>query len=102
MSGIPASFNLAGHTIRVRIVTAGKWRHPKNCDGIWLPDKYRIDIRASCQGTHRQQVFCHEMTHAILDVAGHEELSRDEAFVDRVAQLLMQALTTFESRLQKG
>jgi hypothetical protein len=98
VSGIPASFQLAGHTIKVAVIPAKRWRHGADCDGIWLPSTYQIQIHGRCKGTHRQQVFVHEMTHALLDVAGHDTLSRDEAFVDRIAQLLTQALTTFESR----
>jgi hypothetical protein len=98
VSGIPVSFQLAGHTIKVSIVPAAKWKHGADCDGIWLPNTYQIHIHGRCKGTHRQQVFVHEMTHALLDVAGHDDLSRNEQFVDRIAQLLTQALTTFESR----
>jgi hypothetical protein len=42
-----------------------------------------------------QHTFCHELTHAMLDMISHE-LSRDEQFVDQLGALLQQALTTFE------
>jgi hypothetical protein len=98
LSGIPASFKLAGHTIRVRIVPPRKWEHGDACEGIWVPDQHLIEIIETAQGTHRQAIFTHELVHALLDTAGYEDLSRDEEHVERVGQLLMQALTTFKAR----
>jgi hypothetical protein len=94
--GIPKSFQLAGHTIEVRIVTPKKWRHGKDCVGIWLPDQYRIEIISSVRGSNRQQTWCHEAIHALLDIAGHDDLSRDEQLVDRLGHLLQQMLVTME------
>jgi hypothetical protein len=92
--GIPSTFQLAGHTIEVRIVTPRKWRHGKSCVGIWLPEHYRIEIISSVRGSNRQQILCHEALHAILDIAGYDELSRQEQFVDVCGHLLQQMLTT--------
>lgn len=94
--GIPKKFQLAGHTIEVRTVPRSKWRHGKNCVGIWLPDVYRIEVISSLRGSARQQVFTHELIHALLDVAGHDDLSRNEQLVDRLGHLLQQAMTTME------
>jgi hypothetical protein len=94
--GIPKRFQLAGHTIEVRTVPRSKWRHGKTCVGIWLPDAYRIEVLASLRGSNRQQVFTHELIHALLDVAGHDDLSRNEQLVDRLGHLLQQAMTTME------
>jgi len=100
--GIPKKFQLAGQTIEVRTVPRGKWRHGKDCVGIWLPDKNRIEIIGSIKGSARQQVWAHEAIHAMLDVAGYgpmpatKDLSRDEQFVDRLGHLLQQMLTTME------
>lgn len=94
--GIPKRFQLAGHTIEVRTVPRSKWKHGKNCVGIWLPDAYRIEVLASLRGSNRQQVFTHELIHALLDVAGHDDLSRNEQLVDRLGHLLQQAMTTME------
>jgi len=94
--GIPKQFQLAGHTITVVNVTPRKWKHGKDCIGMWMPDQYRIEIMSTLKGTNRQQVFLHEAVHAILDVAGYYELSADEALVDRVSHLMQQMLTTME------
>ena len=94
--GIPAQFKLAGHTITVRVVPPSKWRHGKENVGMWLPDIYRIDILSTAKGTNRQQIFCHELIHALLDVAGHTDLSHQEDLVDRLGHLLQQALSSME------
>lgn len=94
-TGIPARFQLLGHVITVRIVPKSRWRHGRDCCGIWEPDKLRIDILGGQPVTTMQQTFCHELTHALLDMMSHR-LSRDEQFVDQLAHLLQQALTTFE------
>ena len=90
--GIPKSFKLLGHTITVRVVPPSKWRHGKGCVGIYQPDKYRIDILAVQPESHRQQVFCHEFSHALLILAGRDDLSSDEQLVDQLGHLLQQAL----------
>ena len=94
--GIPTKFQLTGHTIQVKVVSPSKWKHPKKCVGMWLPDKYEIHILSTCKGTNRQQVWAHEAMHAMLDVAGHDDLSQNEQLVDRLGHLLQQMLTTME------
>lgn len=94
--GIPKKFQLAGHTIEVVNIPRRKWKHGKDCVGMWLPDQYRIELLASLKGTNRQQVFLHEAVHAILDVAGYYELSADESLVDRVSHLLHHMLVSME------
>jgi hypothetical protein len=94
-TGIPSRFRLLGHTITVRVVPRPKWRHGRDCVGIWEPDKLRISLLADPIETQLQAGFTHELVHALLDMMNHE-LSHDEAFVDNLGALLQQALTTFE------
>lgn len=94
--GIPKLFSLAGHKIEVVNIPRSKWKNGKNCVGMWLPDKYRIELHGSLEGTNRQQVFLHEAVHAILDVAGYYEMSEDEALVDRLSHLLHHMLVSME------
>jgi len=94
--GIPRSFQLAGHTIKVRQVAATKWQHGADSVGIFLPDEYAIELHGSLKGTDRQQTFCHEFFHAMFIVAGRDDLSDDEQLVDCLGHLLQQALTSFE------
>jgi hypothetical protein len=94
--GIPSKFNLAGHTIEVRVVPPRKWKHGKSCVGIWIPEHYRIEIVSSVRGSNRQQVWCHEAIHAMLDISGLDDLNSDESKVDLLGHLLQQMLTTME------
>jgi len=94
--GIPSSFMVAAHKIEVVTVPVKKWKHGKNCVGMYLPDQYRIEIIGSLKGSNRQQTFVHELLHCITDIAGYHELCSDEVFNDSTAHLLAQALVTFE------
>jgi hypothetical protein len=94
--GIPKQFQLAGHTIKVAVVQPRKWKHGRDCVGIWLPGDYRIEIISTCRGSNRQQVFCHEAIHALLEIAGLDDLNSDETKVDLLGHLLQQMLTTME------
>jgi hypothetical protein len=93
--GIPAAFDLASHEITVITVPRKKWKHGPDTVGVWLPTERRIEIVGTLRGSYRQAVFVHELVHALFEVAGHEELSADEGIVDRIAQLLAQALRSF-------
>ena len=94
--GIPKSFQMLGHTIKVRVIPQSKWR-VKDAVGVFYPDKYRIDVMAVQPESHRQQIFCHEYAHALLILAGRDDLSADEKLVDQLGHLLQQSLTTFEA-----
>lgn len=91
---IPRRFKLHGHLISVRIVPLAKWRHPRTAVGMWDPASHRIDLRNDLGDTELQQVFCHELVHAVLDEMKHK-ISYDEKFVDNFGSLLHQALQTF-------
>ena len=97
---IPANFQLMGRTIRVRIVPKSRWQHEENCVGYWAPDKGEIHVVAGHDEQLTQQIFCHELTHAILDCMNHK-LARDEPFVDTFAGLLQQAWTTVKPRRKR-
>lgn len=88
---IPTSFRLMAHTIRVRAIPAGDWKHP-DCVGLYNADKQLIELRDQ-PGTQSGHIFAHEMVHAILTAMGHE-LNSNESFVDNFSGLLHQALET--------
>lgn len=85
-----------GHTIKVRVVPKSRWRL-KDAVGVFRPDTYCIDVLAVQPESHRQQIFCHEYVHALLIMAGRDDLSADEKLVDTLGHLLQQSLTTFEA-----
>jgi hypothetical protein len=93
---IPRRFQLHGHQLTVRILPRTRWPHPKDTVGMYDPTCHRIDLRGDQGDTELQQTFCHEWAHALLDEMNHP-LSHDEVFVDNLASLLHQSLTTFDS-----
>lgn len=90
---IPASFKLMGHTITVRDVPIESWQHGEDCVGQWLPAENAIDLRGDQSGTVREQIFFHELQHAVLGMMG-SKLTDNEVFVDQSASLWHQALST--------
>ena len=46
--------------------------------------------------SRQQQVFLHELTHAILAQMGKEELNDDESFVNTFSSFLSEAISTME------
>lgn len=88
-----------GHVVTVRIIPLSTWRHAKAAVGMWDPGTHRIDLRGDQGDTELQQVFCHELVHAVLDEMRHK-ISYDEKFVDNFGSLLQQALTSFDSNLR--
>lgn len=92
---IPRRFHLHGHLMTVRIIPRTRWPHSKDTVGIYDPARHRIDLRNDLGDTELQQTFCHEWAHALLDEMNHP-LTHDEVFVDNLASLLHQSLTTFD------
>jgi hypothetical protein len=68
--------------------------------GMYDPTRHRIDLRGDLGDTELQQAFCHEWTHALLCEMNHP-LNHDEVFVDNLASLLQQSLSTFDCENKK-
>lgn len=86
------SFELMGHRIRVKY-----GRVPKDAWAWWRPDQKEIVVSPRIKKmpqSHLHHTLCHEITHAVLDHIGREDLSQDEAFVDLLSNALFQVLTT--------
>ena len=94
--GVPRSFALGPHKIKVVNVPAKKWKWGDNVVAMWMPSECKIEMIATLSGTYRQTVFMHEVVHAIFDTAGYYELSENEDMVDRVSVLLTQMLSTMK------
>lgn len=88
---IPASYQLMGQTIRVRIIDLDEWDDTESW-GSFNPatNEIRILRRAT---EPIGQTFCHELVHTILTAMSHE-LNRDEKFVDVFGSLLHQFITS--------
>ena len=91
---IPKSFHLMGHSYTVRIVPVRDWKDPEAV-GLFDNSVRTILILKADQAT-MQQVFLHEVEHAILLAMGRDELYKDESFVDLHAAMFHQILTSME------
>lgn len=89
---IPKKFNLFGQTYKV--VYVPEIHHElegqiEECFGLCQPDLGTITISSKCNKP--EQVFCHELVHAMLAEMGHE-LYHDESFVSIMGNLIHQSL----------
>ena len=94
MFKIPKSFTLGGITYSVNFVP--EVDNNPAINGMTFLDKNRIEIRADLTKDLKCQVFCHELTHAILGIMGEKELNDNEKHVDLVGTFLHQALKTMQ------
>lgn len=91
---IPKRFHLMGHVYEVVIVPRSQWKDPEAV-GLFDNNSRRILILKS-DSASMQQVYLHEVSHAMLLAMGRDKLYRDESFVDLLASMLHQILTTSE------
>ena len=86
---IPKSFKLMGLTIKVQIAP----KIAKKKYGDWDEQRQLIRIAPLGEKMSKEmqlQTFWHEALHAALDALSYQDLSKDEAFVDRLAQCVAQ------------
>lgn len=92
---IPDSFQLGAHTITVL-------KNVKLADGTygeWFEATKTIKLRPikKAWGPHfADQVFLHEVAHAVLEFIGRKELSEDEGFVDSISEAVLQIILTMK------
>ena len=93
---IPKQFNIFGHTIKVKYVK--DLQKNQDCYGKWDNDTLTISLQcpttATTQKTLQEQTFYHELAHAICDLTGYPELSKDEQFIDLFGSGLHQVQVT--------
>jgi predicted SprT family Zn-dependent metalloprotease len=97
---IPKTFQLYGQTIEVRLTKDTFY----TCDAYGLAEyrKNIISLQEPIEGLEvprqmLEQVFCHELTHFLLDRVGGkiaEDLRDNEEFVDRLGSLIHQFIVT--------
>ena len=92
---IPKSFQLMGHTVIVNLVPEKDWSDD-DAVGFWNSQNLSISILAGIGDQRTQQIFCHELVHAILHSMGEIKLNENEKFVDVFGSLLHQAWVTIE------
>lgn len=91
---IPHYFTLAGHTIEVRVLDDTDWPHSRKAIGVWDAQNLRIDVLLCAEPSITEQVFLHEVLHAILSVLSQDKLNRREPLINSMSHLLRQALTS--------
>jgi len=99
---IPEEFNLGGMTYIVR--PEEEMSHGTEY-GCMDPGANVITLADTWHGkpvspARKEEVFFHELVHAVLDAMGNEELNSDEKFVDGFAVLLHQALKSCGFKIQ--
>jgi len=90
---IPARFKLFNQTIKV--VYSRTLIDKQQAFGMWDEKKNTIYLQQSTRKHKltREQIestFCHEVTHACLDLMGEHKLSENERFVSGFSQLIHQ------------
>lgn len=93
MRSIPKRFQLLNHTIGIETIPMAKWKW--DAWAYWDHENLKILI---CRGKRSIAFhsFCHEVVHALFDMAGRHDLSADETLVDTVGGLLAQMMSTAE------
>lgn len=103
---IPSKFNLLGHVIEVKYEPERFFERNAygSCsyEGKWIKLVPPSDSHPITNGS-LEQTFLHELMHMVLYHTQESQLSDNEKFVDLVAGLLHQALTTMEyDEVQNG
>ena len=86
---IPKSFQVLGHTIKVKITND----IDPGSVGIWKGNKQEISILPvsdTFPKSLQEQTFWHEVMHCIFSMLSYDEYDKDEALVDRISQCLYQ------------
>ena len=92
---IPSSFQLAGHTVTVRMVAEKDWTDDEVV-GYWNSQNLTITVPAWFNESRTQQIFCHELVHSILHSMCEEKLNGNEKFVDLFGSFLHQVWTSIK------
>lgn len=88
---IPHTFQIFGKTIKVK----QPWKVDKeDSRGEWLYSTSTIKVKRSLDIEEKEVVFIHEALHAALDTLEYNDLSHDEAFIERLSKVLHQIIKT--------
>src|SRR3990167_9614326 len=92
MIKIPKSFQLTGHTYKVKLVK--KIDSKDSCGEVDNGTKLIKLKKAQKDYTVEmvEESYFHELIHSLLDEAEYPELSKDEKLVERLGRLLHQAI----------
>ena len=95
---IPKAFTLGGveHVVEIQQVVGYEQDF-----GQYDPVRKVIQISQTCRGrgvpqSFQQQIFLHELVHAILNTMSKDGLNDDESFVNTFASFLNEAINTMK------
>ena len=91
---LPCEFQLMGNTVKIRLVKKLIAHDGDGLDGHWIPDNNLIEVNSSNCEDNQNATLWHEVTHAICDCIGEEEISKNERFVEAFGQALNQVMKT--------
>lgn len=95
---IPAKVNVCGIEYDVIEKDFVEINHNRNYQGACSYSDGTIEVLKELQETRKEQVFCHELVHAMFNEAGFDE--QDEDTVNRLGIVLYQVLK--ENKLYFG
>lgn len=84
-----------GTEFRVRVVPEKDWPDDETL-GFCNLEQNTVIVRGDLPDVEKQQVFCHELVHAILHKMNEHKLNDNEKFVDLFGSLLHQAWVTIK------
>ena len=98
---IPTKFSVGG--LDYRVEETGSLRYGEEY-GHWDGSRCLILLAHRAGGEElseerKAQTFFHELTHAVLDAIGEDELNENEQFIDAFSNLFYQALKTMEQAM---
>jgi hypothetical protein len=96
---IPKRFKLYGQTIEVIMDNHLDFNDDRRGEADYRNNKIRLQPAGSQllhPLTHIEQAFLHELFHFIFDNAGYPDDRKDEIKIERLSNLLHQALSTAE------
>ena len=92
MDKLPSSISIMGQDIEIEHCES--LLDTEECWGLWYAEKNLIRVQSPDERHPKDlcfQSYYHELVHAILDITGHDKLSKSEDFVERLSQAIYQA-----------
>lgn len=94
---IPKRFKLLGIEYTVKLIPAADWpEEHKEAVGLFSERNYEIWVLQTKKKQAMEQTFLHEAMHGILSAMGRDDLYGNEQFIDLLASLMHQMITTSE------
>lgn len=95
---IPSRFDLGGLTITIKNVKKCTGDDQEDTEGLTIYTRSLIELAEDENATtqYKEQTFCHEWVHCMLDHIGYDDLDKDEVFVRRLSTALYQSIKTME------